>query len=1089
MTGCLEPEVLAAYLDHGLSLAERARVETHLASCPHCVAMLAGVARTVADLSAHAPEMDVTAKATSWRTGRAWMPALGAAAAVLVVLLVPTVVRHQEDRDAGLASLVDTVTAPRTVLGRLTGGFPHTPLDGPSAGGQDGRTAEDRRVQLAADRIRESVGERMTPSELHALGVSELLAGRYDDAAMSLLAASREQPANARYLSDVAAVQLERGRRGLRPDDLPRALASADRARRLDPALAEAWFNRGAAFAALSMRDQARASWTEYLKRDSSSPWAREVKQRAAELSKPTPGEQWTQLEGRLQDSFDAAVAAEAVKAHLTESRRLIEIRLLPAWADAASEGRDGSLELERIRVMAGAMQQVVGDALYVDTVNAIDRASRDGKLTTLANAHKQYADAAAVFADDQYARALPLLRQARSSLISAGSPYFVRANLDLASIVYLSGNYAETSQLLSETLAAAQKSQYPYAEARATWIQGLTAFMQGQLGEAQSKYEDTLGAFTRMGDEEQIAAAHTLLAGLFYYLGDDTQAWTHFVPAFRGLEVTRSLKLRHGFLSAAATALRESDPEAALTIQDETVRNAQQWGNAAAISEALAARATILAAIGQTQLGQRDLASARQQMVASNDRAFRSRLEITVLLTESKLLRLTNPSGAADAAQRAIHLVEQRKDNYRLPQLQLELAKANIARGRIAEAEQALLNGIRAFDQEREALVDEGRASARDEAWGLFETAVRLAIHKRDFGRAFELSERARLRSLAEARKLTSLRSLQAIQSTLRANEGLLALNQFDDDLAIWIIRNDRYNVVVRQIPRTVAERLVARQQNEVWQRSASVEASAALFNELIKPVQRDLSKIERLIIVPDSTYENASFAALSDSTSSHFLIEDFTVSVAPSVNAFAAIREGAPLEASSDPLVFGGNAGAAPSETTRVASTYRSATAIMGTAATKSRFFADAQRRPVVHLAAPIAISRSNPLLSRAIVADEAGTPHSGVIYGSDIAKVVLGTQLVVLDDVKDGRSIRGEGVSGMARAFMTAGVPAVVGTLPGTDDSVTRDLLIAFHREIASGLAAAEALQRVQRSAIEKNGRRLGAWSALVMYGSDR
>ena len=29
--GCVEPEVLAAYVDRGLSLAERARVESHLA--------------------------------------------------------------------------------------------------------------------------------------------------------------------------------------------------------------------------------------------------------------------------------------------------------------------------------------------------------------------------------------------------------------------------------------------------------------------------------------------------------------------------------------------------------------------------------------------------------------------------------------------------------------------------------------------------------------------------------------------------------------------------------------------------------------------------------------------------------------------------------------------------------------------------------------------------------------------------------------------------------------------------------------------------------------------------------------------------
>ena len=38
-------------------------------------------------------------------------------------------------------------------------------------------------------------------------------------------------------------------------------------------------------------------------------------------------------------------------------------------------------------------------------------------------------------------------------------------------------------------------------------------------------------------------------------------------------------------------------------------------------------------------------------------------------------------------------------------------------------------------------------------------------------------------------------------------------------------------------------------------------------------------------------------------------------------------------------------------------------------------------------------------------------------------------------------------------LARAFLAAGVPAVLGTLPGADESATRDLMIGFHREMAA------------------------------------
>jgi CHAT domain-containing protein len=92
-------------------------------------------------------------------------------------------------------------------------------------------------------------------------------------------------------------------------------------------------------------------------------------------------------------------------------------------------------------------------------------------------------------------------------------------------------------------------------------------------------------------------------------------------------------------------------------------------------------------------------------------------------------------------------------------------------------------------------------------------------------------------------------------------------------------------------------------------------------------------------------------------------------------------------------------------------------------------------------------------------------------------------------VLDEVESANSNRGEGTLSLARAFLAAGVPAVVGTLPGASENATRDLMISFHREMSKGISAEKALLTVQRNALQQNGRRLGAWTALVLYGSDR
>ena len=51
-------------------------------------------------------------------------------------------------------------------------------------------------------------------------------------------------------------------------------------------------------------------------------------------------------------------------------------------------------------------------------------------------------------------------------------------------------------------------------------------------------------------------------------------------------------------------------------------------------------------------------------------------------------------------------------------------------------------------------------------------------------------MAERARARTLAEARHVTGRASLSDVQAALQPDEAVIALNQFDDELAVWVIR-----------------------------------------------------------------------------------------------------------------------------------------------------------------------------------------------------------------------------------------------------------------------------------------------------------
>jgi CHAT domain-containing protein len=1091
-TRCPESEILAAYIDRHLSLVERAGVESHLALCPICIAVVAGVTRTLAEVSAGIPQIDIEAEA-SRATRRSLIGALAAVAAVLTVVALPPTLRSWLDRDSASVSLRADLDGERTFLGRLTEGSSQASLNGPSAGSADGQIATGDRILLIATRIRESFGQRQTPSDLHDLGVSLLLAGRHDDAADSLIAASRERPDNARYLSDVAAVQLERARLGLRPDDLPRALASADRARRLDPSLHEAWFNRARALTALSLKDQAEAAWADYLARDKVSPWAREARAQLDTLAKPTAAAAWNSVEAKLKGSIDASVADEAVRTQTTEARNFIETQMLPKWSAAVEAGGDGSQEIDRLRVMADAFARVTGDALYPDVVTAIDRAEAQGQgaLRALARAHQRYEIGSRAFADDQIGSAKTAFTTALPDLTATHSPLAVRAAIELGALAYITGSPDEARARLDAGLTMARTRGYLYAAARCTWFQGLVAFGQGRLGDAQAHYEDTLSAFQQMGDVEQAAGAHSLLSSLHGYLGDEETAWRHREAALSALSATRSPRLRYQVLNGAAAAIARQDPDTALTFQDGVIESARAWGNPGPIAESLSQRAALFVRLGRMSDARQALALARSNLQTVKDPGLRQYAEMPILIVESDLLRSTDPEQAVAAATRAADIVLRRRDRLRLAQIELRIAKANIVWGRLDEAETALTRGITAFDEERSSVAGNGRVSMLDESWQLFETAVHLAIKKKDYPRALALAERAR-RQVADPTLPPDVRTLGEIQEAIAPGEAILMLNQFENELAVWVIRHDLISVVTRPLTRRSAQQLVARQQAEIRHEAIRPDASADLFNEILRSTRSHLRGIRRLTVVPDAPYHEVALAALWDATTQRFLVEDFTLSTAQSASARVAIASSSLVTSGgrATVLVVGGPDGRADATARAVAAVYESPTLFTGAAATRDRVFADVSDRSIVHLSARTVSNQAYPLLSRVVLADEPGHRYSGAVLGREIAAQPSSrAHLVVLDEVENGGRTRGEGTLSLARAFLTAGVPAVLGTLPGADGTATRDLIVGFHRYVSSGMAAEEALATLQRNVLHSNGRRLGAWSALVLYGSER
>jgi CHAT domain-containing protein len=122
-----------------------------------------------------------------------------------------------------------------------------------------------------------------------------------------------------------------------------------------------------------------------------------------------------------------------------------------------------------------------------------------------------------------------------------------------------------------------------------------------------------------------------------------------------------------------------------------------------------------------------------------------------------------------------------------------------------------------------------------------------------------------------------------------------------------------------------------------------------------------------------------------------------------------------------------------------------------------------------------------------------NRSGQPEPGFLRANDIYNLKLRADLVVLSACETGlgKEIRGEGIVGLTRGFMYAGVPRVIVSLWSVNDRATEELMAAFYQKLLKDkLAPAEALRQAQ-IAMLRNVRWSSPyyWAAFVQQGEWR
>jgi CHAT domain-containing protein/tetratricopeptide (TPR) repeat protein len=246
----------------------------------------------------------------------------------------------------------------------------------------------------------------------------------------------------------------------------------------------------------------------------------------------------------------------------------------------------------------------------------------------------------------------------------------------------------------------------------------------------------------------------------------------------------------------------------------------------------------------------------------------------------------------------------------------------------------------------------------------------------------------------------------------------------------------------------------------------------------------------------VPDKELFLVPFAALIDSENK-YLIEKHTITTAPSIQALDVTQQKQQqINKSQKALVVGNptmpttvelpNLPGAEAEGQQVAQLLN-AQFLTGNQATETEVVKQLSNAQYVHLATHGLLDDYAGFGLPGAVALAPTNSDDGLLTASEIQELNLTAELVVLSACDTGRGdITGDGVVGLSRALIVAGVPSVVVSLWSVPDAPTSDLMVEFYRNFTEGkLDKAQALRQAMLTVMKTYPNPVD-WAAFTLIG---
>ena len=1096
------------------------------------------------------PDTTGRGRQSLWRTP-AFVPYLRlAAAAILLVGVGVGIWRalfYQSDVSKGMAALREAYRAERPLEARIAG-LGYAPLVETRGNQHSGdEVFRNRAERMLLDAFFTDPG----PASEHALGKFYMTERKFDQAIIRFEEALKADPNNAQLYSDYGAALLEMGRAnrsgdktGKSLDQFARSLEHLNKALQLDGSLSEALFNRALLYEDMRLLQQSEEGWKKYLERDADSAWAGESRWRLAELeerdrARSRDGDELLADFVAAYKSRDDEKAFELLsKSTEAITGHLVWWQLLRAYLDASLKGeRDKAGEFLKALSYAGELQRQRSGDRFVSDLSRFYESSAPKHQAALAQAHTLIEQAHALLARSETDRVVELYEKAKGIFDAAGDKaegWYARYWVGYS--FYRKSEFKRSLSGLSRVAEYGKlRGYFTLVENSLTMIANMHV-ESNQFSKSLASYKESLEISKKINDQYNTQKNLTSLAFAFKNLGDRKESLAYMQDC---------LERAGGFWSGARQMYRNYNTAAEILNTFGYYTAAAEYEKAA-LQFALEAKDPVFEHLCYRQLG---AIHAKLQNYTEALRCAEQSYEVAKAISNTR----TSMRPVALSSLQLAHIYRQTGDYDRAAayyddairvckdiNLFAYLYEAHkgrllcyIDQGNDVSAEEELQTVLAFFEQHRAKIKEEkNRNSFFDSEQYVYDIAIDFEYsRKRNFEKAFDYSEVSRARSLYDLMtagaevagevspdpviaSVSQPLMLGSIREKLPKQVQILQYSVLDDKLLVWLVSSSKFEVREQKITSSSLTEKVL----NYWRSLSSLSEGEAeglrvsgigLYELLVKPVESLLEKDKQICVIPDKALNYLPFNALLSPDTGRYMISDYALSFAPSANTFllgteAAVRRSGAAEervlSVGDPRF---NRDAFPGlhdlpssgrEAEAVSRCYGSRSCLVGENATKTRVRNEMAKADVIHLASHYVMDERNPMFSKLLLSDEMkGGSSDGVLQAYDIYRTKLpAARLVVLSACQTGveQYYNGEGMIGMSRTFLAAGVPLVVASLWPVASDPTADLMERFHRYRKRGdRSSAAALRQAQLDLIDDPHRRYSSpyyWAPFIIIG---